>query len=376
MNYLISCLEPSANLHFSEVLREILALDKNAKIYGIFGEEFSAHGEPLYKSSEFSAMGFVEIIPLIFKAKRALKQMCELAKNCDVVLLIDSPAFNLPLAKALKKSGASARIVYYILPQIWAWKRGRVKALQENCDFLCGIWQFERQFYSKILDLNFENLPNLSDKSGFCFVGHPLLDEIKERKSSYEKNGLITFMPGSRRAEISRLMPVYRELAKKLKSENANLKFSLVVPPFLADKVEQIYGDTRGFSIETDAIKTLAKSEFAFICSGTATLQAALIGTPFVLCYKAKALDVAIARRFVKLKHVGLANIIFDFCEKDELHKELIQEEVSVSNLYDAYALRDDERFARACVELREYLAMPSAKNVARILTTNAKFKV
>ena len=118
MKILVSSLEASANLHLKEVLTHL----NNVQICGIFDKRF---GDALYDSKEFSAMGFVEILPLIFKAKKALKQMVELARDCDRVLLIDSPAFNIPLAKAIKEAGLKCEIIYYILPQVWAWKKKR-----------------------------------------------------------------------------------------------------------------------------------------------------------------------------------------------------------------------------------------------------------
>ena len=139
MKYLISCLEPSANLHFKEVLAHLKKLDPACEICGIFDEKL---GSPIYKSSEFSAMGFIEILPLILKARRAVAQMTRLAAECDRVLLIDSPAFNLPLARAIKESGARAEISYYILPQVWAWKPHRAEKLKAFCDNLLSIWPF------------------------------------------------------------------------------------------------------------------------------------------------------------------------------------------------------------------------------------------
>ena len=123
MKILVSSLEASANLHLKEILTHI----DGVEICGIFDKRF---GAALYDSKEFSAMGFVEILPLIFKAKRALKQMVELAKTCDKVLLIDSPAFNLPLAKAIKEANLKCEIIYYILPQVWAWKPKRVAKVE------------------------------------------------------------------------------------------------------------------------------------------------------------------------------------------------------------------------------------------------------
>ena len=391
MKYLISCLEPSANLHFKEVLERLKKLDPACEICGIFDEKL---GSPIYKSSEFSAMGFVEILPLILKAKRAMAQMTRLAAECDRVLLIDSPAFNLPLARAVKESGARAEISYYILPQVWAWKPHRAEKLKKFCDNLLSIWPFEAKFFGADCEGDKGAVPQEAESKNsalqetkdkdaapkedaarpsgqgaktakYSFVGHPLLDEIKFQKTSYEKQGKIAFMPGSRRAEISRLMPIFRALAPKFE----NSERALIIPPHLMDQRDEIYGPLGDFSIANDTPATLKDCDFAFICSGTATLEAALIGTPFVLCYKARAFDVWLARKLVKLKHVGLANIIFDFLGEEPLHEELLQSEVSAQNLLAAYERCDASKFKLASEKLRDYLKFGSSENVAKILT-------
>ena len=340
MKILVSALEPSANLHLKEILKNF---EGKFELMGIFSEEL---GTPYMKSSEFSAMGFVEVLPLIFKAKKAMKVMSQMAKEADAVLLIDSPAFNLPLAKAIKAAGAKAAVTYYILPQVWAWKPKRVSVVERYCDNLASILPFDSKFYSRS-----------------TYVGHPLMDEIKLKKTSLSSSGKVAFLPGSRRSEISRLMPVYRELAKKIEAKRL-----LVVPPFLLDKVDEIYGDVSDFEVVSNTPEALYESDFAFVCSGTATLEAALIGTPFVLAYKAKAIDVFIARKFVKIKHAGLANIMFDFMGKEPLHEEFIQEFATAENLLRAYESCDRQKFLKGCDELRAYLAHGSSKNVVKIL--------
>ena len=207
---------------------------------------------------------------------------------------------------------------------------------------------FDSQFYSRA-----------------AYVGHPLLDEIKFQKKDYAKNGILAFLPGSRKAEILRLMPVFRELAKNFKNERK----ILVVPQNLMSNLSEIYGDTSGFEISNDTPQTLFKSDFAFICSGTATLEAALIGTPFVLAYKAKSIDIFIAKMFVKIAHAGLANIMFDFMGKEPLNVELLQNDANAKNLMLAYQNADFSRFEKGAKILREYLKYGSAKNVAKILS-------
>lgn len=335
---LICALEPSANLHLAEILKEL----EDYEICGIFDEKF---GEPFMKSSEFSAMGFFEILPLIFKAKKAIKVLTQMAQNVDSVLLLDSPAFNIPLAKALKKAQIKAKITYFILPQVWAWKPKRVKVVEANCDNLASIWPFEAKFYSKA-----------------TYVGSPLLDEISLQNQANEE--ILAFLPGSRVSEITRLMPIFRELALKFKDK----RLLLPIPKHLMAKKDEIYGDLSAFEICDDAPSALARAKFAFICSGTATMQSALIGTPFVLCYKAKAIDIYIARKLVKLKYAGLANIILDFMGESPLNTELIQEQVTVSALYQAYETHDKENFHKTREKLIQYLKFGSAKNVANLI--------
>lgn len=431
--FLIVALEPSANLHLKELLKALSAEvgEANLSVFGIYDEnlckEFAFVNKPLYSSHEFSAMGFVEVLPLIFKAKRAIKELTRLAlkrqnaqsvenstfnalnsndnaynfsqkdsaqnafdknaeqihqgqnahsftnantinsnfdtanatrnsaKPFDAILCIDSPAFNIPLAKALNEAGVRAKKVYYILPQVWAWKKGRIPVIEANFDELASILPFDAQFFRKS-----------------TFVGHPLLDEIKDFKSEEQMQGIlgkeenkkvISFLPGSRRSEITRLMPVFRELAKNFKGEKI-----LCVPPFNMPRLDELYGDTSAFKVVTNTPQALKKSDFAFICSGTATLEAALVGTPFILAYKAKAIDVLIARLFVRLKHIGLANIMCDFAGKNELNPEFLQGQVNAKNLFEAYRKFKYKPFFDKVSFLKNYLRFGSAKNLAKML--------
>ncbi|AJC94650.1 lipid-A-disaccharide synthase [Campylobacter volucris] len=358
--FLVCALEPSANLHLKEVLKAYKDEYKEFDLVGIYDEnlckEFDLKSKPLYSSHEFSAMGFIEILPLIFKAKKAIKELVNLSfeKNVNAILCIDSPAFNIPFAKALKKANSKIKRIYYILPQVWAWKKGRIPIIESHFDVLASILPFDDKFFSKS-----------------TYVGHPLLDEIKEFKSEDDvKNTLskkddekiIAFLPGSRKSEIKRLMPIFKQLSAKFNGEKI-----LCVPKFNLEKLD-LYGDIDGFKIESNTPKVLKKADFAFICSGTATLEAALVGTPFVLAYKAKAIDIFIAKIFVKLKHIGLANIFLDFAEKDELNPEFLQEQVNVKNLYNAYLDYDYQGFFDKISFLKSYLKFASAKNIAKIL--------
>ncbi len=340
MKLLISSLEPSANLHLEPILEGL----EDVEIFGIFDKKF---GTPLLPSSAFSIMGFIDAIPKIKTAKRAIKEMVKLSFDVDKVLLIDSPAFNLPLAKAIKEANPNVEIIYYILPQVWAWKSKRVKKVEAYCDKLASILPFERKFYNRSV-----------------YVGNPLLDEILTCKERLQNSGIVSYLPGSRKSEIKRLFPVYKEVAKRI-----DKKSLLVVPKYFGDKeIEEIYGDISGFEICKDTHKALLESEFAFICSGTATLEASLIGVPLVLAYKAKKLDAFIARRFVKLKHVGLANIIFDFEGLESLHSEYLQEDVTVENLLKEYENLNREKFFENSKRLREILSHGSRDEMIKLI--------
>jgi len=335
MKLLISSLEPSANLHLGEILKR-----EHFEIVGIFDEKF---GKPLYSSKEFSVMGFFDVLPKILKAKKSIKKMAEISKNCDKVLLIDAPSFNIPLAKEIKKVNPNIEIIYYILPKVWAWKKGRIKIINELIDKKAYIFPFEKEYWGD---------------DGY--VGNPLLDEITSFRDN-KKYNQVAFLAGSRKSEIKSLMPVFRELAKKI-----DVKKVLVVPEIYKDNME-IYGDVTNFEISFHTHKTLLKSDFAYICSGTATLEAAIIGTPFVLMYKARQIEYFIAKMFVKLNYVGLANIIFEKEGLSQYHKEYLQN-FDIDKLINEYNNADLDEWLKKSKKLKKILKFGSSKNVIKLL--------
>jgi lipid-A-disaccharide synthase len=340
MKLLVSALEPSANIYLQDILE---SYQDELEIVGIFDEKF---GKPKYKASDFAVMGLLEVVDKIGLAKLAMGDMMFMAKDVDKVLLIDSPAFNLPLAKSLKLNYPNLEIIYYILPKVWAWKKGRAKKVDKYCDRLCSIFPFENRYYKK------------SE-----YVGNPLLDSINVRHNG-EKKDQIAFLPGSRKGEIKRLMPVFRELAKDI-----NKKKVLVIPKLFSQKqVKEYYADVSDFELSYNTYETLAQSDFAYICSGTATLESAIIGTPFVLVYKARKFDFWIGRKLVKLPYVGLANILLSFEGKEPLHQELLQDDVTFDNLLEAYHNIDEEKFLKRSKEIIDILKFGSRDRVIEIL--------
>ena len=344
MKVLVSALEHSANIHLKALKQK---LSRETRFVGIFDKQL---GDPLIDLSALAIMGFVDAVAKLPFFLRLSRRMMDLAGTADKVLLIDSSGFNLPLAKKIKKRFPDKPILYYILPQAWAWQKQRIPVLERNIDSLASILPFEPTYYSK--------------KAPITYVGHPLLDEIPAYKKGPTQTGRIAFMPGSRRSEIRRLMPVYRTLRNKIDGD----AFLVIPPYFHSEKIRDLYGDLSGFKVTQDAHGTLVSCDFAFVCSGTATLEAALIGVPFVLSYIAKPVDFFIAKRFVKLEHIGLANIMFTKFKGYPLHPELIQEDVRVENLLNAYASMDPKAYYDNAMQLRAYLKHGSAARVAKMI--------
>ncbi|PHS57786.1 MAG: lipid-A-disaccharide synthase [Sulfurimonas sp.] len=351
MKLLVSALEHSANVHLKSLKQY---LHNDVELIGIFDKDL---GNSIVDLRALAIMGFVDAIkklPYFFKLN---SQMLNLAEDADKILLIDSSGFNLPLAKKIKKKYPDKEIIYYILPQAWAWKAKRIPVLEKTIDKLASILPFEKDYYSK--------------SAPITYVGHPLLDTIKNFKEELNEDiKKVTFMPGSRKGEIKKLMPIFKDLRKKL-----NIQASIIIPKHLSDEdIKNLYGDISDFELLNDAHKTLLESDFAFICSGTATLEAALIGTPFILSYIAKPLDYFIASRLVKLSHIGLSNIMFTNFNDRDLHPEFIQDDVNVENLLESFHKYDRSKFLSDSKALRSYLKHGSSKTVADMINYKKEY--
>ncbi|BCD60630.1 MULTISPECIES: lipid-A-disaccharide synthase [unclassified Nitratiruptor] len=344
MKLLVSVLERSANIHLASLLPHL----DDVEIQGIFDKEL---GNPVMDLQSLAVMGFVDAVKKISLFQNLQKDLVTMAADADKVLLMDSSGFNIPLAKKIKKAYPNKPIIYYILPQVWAWRPKRAEVLEKYIDQLCAIWPFESKFYSCDAPIR--------------FAGHPLLDQIKEFKKEPIQSDIIAFLPGSRRSEIKRLMPVFQEVRKRLSNKEA----LLVVPKhFAKENLHELYGDTRSFTIVHNTHKALYKAEFAFICSGTATLESTLIGTPFILSYIANSIDFAIAKLFVHLRYAGIANILAESITIDPIHPEYLQNEVTPQNLLKAYNEYNTIRFYEKSSQIRSLLKYGSAKNVAEII--------
>ena len=350
MKLLVSAHEYSANTHLKSLLQY---LPSDIELLGIFDKNL---GDPIADVQSLAVMGYVDAFKKLRYFLQLAEEMVSLAAKADKVLLIDASGFNLPLAKKLKKKYPDKEIIYYILPEAWAWKRGRIAKLEERIDTLASILPFESAYYS-------ESAP-------ITYVGHPLLDQISTFKTEIKTEiKTICFMPGSRKSIIRKLMPLFDKVATKI-----DTKALLVIPRhFSKEETNGLYGTLSGFEIRHDAREALLESDFAFICKGTATLEASLIGTPFALVYKFSSLDYLLYRMLVRIPFIGLGNILLKADKNRILHPELIQDDASAENMISTMQKMNREQFYQDSLSLLNYLQHGSAEPTAKLILKQRK---
>ena len=366
---LISAGEASGDLYAGAVTRGIKQLNPEAEVFGMGGDCLrEAGGEVLFDIKDHSLMGFVEVLkklPDVWKLRNAFIDLMEKRKP-DVLLTIDYPGFNMRLAKLAKERGIN--VVYFIAPQVWAWRPGRAADVAKVTDKIACIFPFECDFY-KSYGANIE------------FIGHPLVDTVKpslSRKEAEELAGkrtghpLILLMPGSREMEIQRLLPVMLGAAKILKQKRPELDFAIpraatIAKDILEDSIRQAGLNIR--LIEGHNYDVMSVADLAIVTSGTVTLEAAMCGLGCEILYKSSPVSFWIAKRVVKIPNIGLPNIVAG----RQIEPELLQDDCTPENISStALELLEPERFAqlqRDLQEVKEKLGEPGAvKRVAELV--------
>jgi lipid-A-disaccharide synthase len=319
MKYYIIAGEASGDLHGSNLIKEIKKLDAGADIRCWGGDKMKATGATLVKHyKDLAFMGFAEVIKNLPSILRNFKFCKEDIRNFnpDAVILIDYPGFNLRMAKWTKQNGFTT--IFYISPQVWAWKESRVRAIKKYVDKMIVILPFEKQFY-KTWDYDVE------------YVGHPLVEVIENFKRDHpeltQSSNIIALLPGSRKQEITTKLPVMLEASKNFPDYN----FIVAKAPSVEDEFYEpfLLAYTNVKVVANDTYSLLMKAAAALVTSGTATLETALFGVPEIVCYKAGPVSYQIARRLVKLKYICLVNLIMD----KEVVKELIQDDLTPQNI-------------------------------------------
>jgi len=320
--------EASGDLHGAHLAKAIAAQDPSAQLVGIGGPGMRAAGVTMIPGvPQLDLVGLVglsavrAIIQRVLAVRRVLK-----AEPWDLVVFIDNPGLNMRLARMAKAAGR--RVLYYIAPQIWAWRPGRMKWIQERVDHVVVILPFE---------------PDLYRRAGVrcTFVGHPLLDsvapaydrQVLRRQFNLEESApVIGLFPGSRVAEVNMLLPVLLQTAAELLKRDPKTQFILAQASSIGDKLLRDLlreSPIPVLVVKDQASEAMAVSDLLLVASGTATLQAAVVGTPMILLYKTTLATYWVARMWIRVKWIGLVNLVAG----RTVVPELIQDEATVERL-------------------------------------------
>lgn len=306
--------EASGDLHAARLLTELGALVPGVRPFGLGGGELAAAGlDRLADSSEISVVGLTEVFRVLPRAREIFAALLAEVdrRRPAVALLVDFPDFNLRLAKELASRGV--RVVYYISPQVWAWRRGRVRAIAEHVDEMLVLFPFEVDFYAR-------------HGVEVTHVGHPLVDEVPTGLAqAWERTVLaggapeegpfqVALLPGSRVSEIEAMLPTMLAAAARL-AEDLPIFVRLIraptVPREMLEEAIQLSGLPVRIS-ERDRFAAIADSHLALCASGTATLEVGLLGTPLVVLYRLASWTYLAARLLVRLPHVSLVNLVLE----------------------------------------------------------------
>ena len=339
LKFMIVVGEASGDSHAARLVKRLRELTPDAEFFGATGVHLREESvETIVKADELAIVGLPEIaraLPMFWNVFQRLKKAANERKP-DAVILVDFPDFNMKLAKSLKKSGL--KIIYYISPQLWAWRKYRIKTIEKYVDLLLTIMPFEKNWYA-------ENGVHHVE-----YVGNPLAGEIKADSTREEfcaKHGLdeskpvIALLPGSRHKEISRILPPLLETSALMAEKDADLQFVIALgAERRLQEVREIIEAARMKKIRLpqtlkvvvgETREVLNAANVAAVTSGTATLETGIIGTPMAIVYKSSALNYKLLRPLIDVPHFGLINLIAE----ERLAKELIQDDFTKQTLAD-----------------------------------------
>ncbi|MBI4544024.1 MAG: lipid-A-disaccharide synthase [Gemmatimonadetes bacterium] len=354
----LSAGELSGDLHGAAVARELRRQWPDVQLFGLGGPRMAEAGvELLADLDRLGVMGFAEVIqhlPYFARLLQRLRRELE-ARGAELLLLIDYPGFNLRLARLARDRAIP--VLYYIAPQVWAWHEGRVKQLAERADRMALVLPFEEPLFQ-------------AAGARAEFVGHPLLD-LPPVESSREEfcrrvgldpgRPILALFPGSRAQELNRHLHLFLETARRIGLRRAEVQPVIAQSPVLSPAAYL----GAGYPRVLNARELLAHSDAALVKSGTTTLEAALAGVPMVIAYRAHPATLWLARRLVKVPHIGLVNLVAG----ERLVPELVQEQATPAALSDAVIslLRAESSTRRSVIEglgrVRAALAYPHADN-------------
>jgi lipid-A-disaccharide synthase len=321
--------EVSGDLHGSFLVRALKNIDKDIEICGIGGDKMEAEGmDVVYHINKMAFLGFAEIVKHLPFIRRVQKDLLDIVKEKKIktIVLIDYPGFNMDFAEKVKVLGT--KIVYFISPQIWAWGAGRINKIKKLIDKMLVVFPFEEELYKKHA-VNVE------------FIGHPLAERINEynfldRNELNQKFNLdpakeiLLLMPGSRTHEVEKIFPASIEAAFKI-AEEFNMQILIVCSENINEELFKQLSDKNNYKIVKGFTYDLMKNaKFGIIKSGTSTLEAGIFRLPMVIVYKTSYLTYLIGRQLVKVKNIGLVNIVAG----SKVVPELVQKKLNTESIY------------------------------------------
>jgi lipid-A-disaccharide synthase len=314
--------EASGDSHGAELIHYLREQHPDVRIIGVGGPKMAAAGqEQLFDLSVHAVVGITQVLRHYFKFRYLFGRVLALARkeNPQATVLIDYPGFNLRLAAKLRRELPGSRTIFYISPQVWAWKAGRVKSMEKVLDLLLVILPFEKAWYAQA-----------SPTLNVNFVGHPMLDRVKRNEDAEPDAELVALLPGSRRGEVESHLPVLWEAARIMTVRQPGLRFVLLSPN---EKVQELsraltaHLPAPNFKIEFNvsyAVSHLSRCSLAIVASGTASLECAVVGIPQIVIYRVDPLTWAIGKRLVKVNHLSMVNVMAG----EEVVPELLQEKM------------------------------------------------
>jgi lipid-A-disaccharide synthase len=343
---LVSCGEPSGDLYAAEVVRRLRSLVPGLSVFGVGGAHLAAEGADLVAHvRDLAVVGILEVVRHLPRIHRVFRETVARidSRRPDVALLVDYPDFNLRLARELRRRGVP--VFYYVSPQVWAWKRGRIRTIRETVTRMLVIFPFEEALYRG------ESVP-------VTYVGHPLVDLVHpaDDRAAFlreldvdPQRPVLALLPGSRRPEVANNLPVLAETARRLHRERPDLQFLLAVAPLLDPRgLASPFGDLPVRPVHDRSHAVVGAADVALVASGTATVETALLGTPMVVVYRVSPVSYALGRPFVRVPHYAMVNIIAG----REVVPELIQGDFTPDRVAaEALALLTDTRRRKAMIE-------------------------
>jgi lipid-A-disaccharide synthase len=324
--------EISGDTHAAGLLREMKALEPDLQVSGLGGRQMrEVAGQGIEDWVEKAGVvGLWEVLKIYryFKEKKLAVEAQILAELPEAVILVDYPGFNLRVAKSLRAAGYSGKILYYISPQVWAWKKGRVKVMAKVLDLMICIFPFEKAFY---------------EQSGLRteFCGHPMVDRVQTLRRDWKREtGLVGWFPGSRLNEVRRLFPIMVQASQAIRLAVPEARFAVSAANETLAGHMRTMADALGVPeakrwIEVGTVYDLMqRCEAGAVASGTATLEAACFGLPYTLVYNVSWPTYVVAKLVVRIKHLGIINIL----AKREVVKELVQHDLNPDTLAKATA--------------------------------------